>query len=113
MLRFAPGIAIALLALPVIGGLAGTLLPAFGYLPALGGGELSLEPFRSRLAQPGLLRSCLIALAAGVVTAAISTRWSRCSSAAGRKRAPSASSSRSSRRCWPCRMPRPPSASPS
>jgi putative thiamine transport system permease protein len=72
MLRFAPGIAIALLALPVIGGLAGTILPAFGYLPALGGGELSLEPFMTVLGQPGLLRSSLIALAAGVVTAAIS-----------------------------------------
>jgi len=72
MLRFAPGIAIAVLALPVIGGLVGTLLPAFGYLPALGGDTLSLEPFRVVLAQPGLLRSSLIALAAGVVTAAIS-----------------------------------------
>jgi len=73
VLRFAPAIAIAVLALPVIGGLAGTLLPAFGYLPALGGEDLSLEPFRIVLAQPGLLRSCGIALAAGVVTAAVST----------------------------------------
>ncbi|GAB4360277.1 MAG: ABC transporter permease [Oricola sp.] len=72
MLRFAPGLAIALLALPVIGGLAGTLLPAFGFLPALGGETVTLDPFRVVLGQPGLLRSSLIALAAGVVTAAVS-----------------------------------------
>lgn len=72
MLRFAPALAIAILALPVIGGLAGTVLPAFGYLPALGGDSLSLEPFGEVLAQPGLARSCAIALAAGVVTAAVS-----------------------------------------
>ncbi len=72
MLRFAPLLAIAVLALPVIAGLAGTLAPAFGYLPALGGREISLEPFRIVLGQPGLLRSCLIALASGVVTAAVS-----------------------------------------
>ncbi|QKV19575.1 ABC transporter permease [Oricola thermophila] len=72
MLRLAPAIAIAVLAVPVFGGLAGTVLPAFGYLPALGGDAFSLEPFRVVLGQPGLLRSCLIALVAGVVTAAIS-----------------------------------------
>lgn len=72
VLRLAPAIAIAVLALPVIGGLAGTLAPAFGYFPALGGDGLSLEPFRMVLAQPGLTRSCLIALAAGIVSAAVS-----------------------------------------
>ncbi|MFZ2102560.1 MAG: ABC transporter permease, partial [Oricola sp.] len=73
MLRLAPALAIAVLALPVVGGLLGTLLPAFGYLPALGGDRLTLEPFLVVLSQPGLLRSCLIALSSGVVTAAIST----------------------------------------
>jgi putative thiamine transport system permease protein len=72
MLRLAPILAIAILALPVFSGLAGTVVPALGFLPALGGDAFSLDPFREVLAQPGLLRSCLIALACGVVTAAIS-----------------------------------------
>ena len=37
MLRLAPAAAIALLIGPVIAGLAGVALPAFGYFPALGG----------------------------------------------------------------------------
>lgn len=73
MLRLAPVLAIAVLTLPVAAGLLGTLLPAFGYFPALGGERLSLAPFEMVLAQPGLLRSSLIALFAGVVTAAVST----------------------------------------
>jgi putative thiamine transport system permease protein len=72
MLRLAPALAIAILAFPVFWGLAGTMVPAFGYLPALGGTDLSLAPFREVLSQPGLYRSCMIALASGVVTAAIS-----------------------------------------
>ena len=73
MLRFAPALAVAILSLPVLAGLAGTVIPAFGYLPALGGTALTLDPFRVVLGQPGLLRSCLIALSCGVVTAAVST----------------------------------------
>lgn len=69
--RFGTLLAIAVLAGPILAGLAGTLLPALGYLPALGGDAFSLEPMRALLATPGLLTSSLMSLVAGVVTAAI------------------------------------------
>lgn len=68
--RLGPPLTLAVLAAPVLAGLAGTLLPAFGYLPALGGGTLTLDPFRQLLAQPGIWRSALLSLTAGVATAA-------------------------------------------
>ena len=49
-------------------GLAGAVLPAFGYLPVLGGTGLSSEPIAQLAGMPGLLRSCLVSLAAGLVT---------------------------------------------
>lgn len=72
MLRLAPALTVAVLSLPILAGLAGTVVPAFGYLPALGGDTLSLAPFAELFSQPGLLRSCLIALGCGVLTAAVS-----------------------------------------
>ncbi|WAP68985.1 ABC transporter permease [Jiella pelagia] len=62
-----------LLALPVGVGLVGVVLPAFGYLPALGGEHLSLEPFRQLVAMPGLGVSVLLSLASGLLTTAVST----------------------------------------
>ncbi|MBP0617952.1 ABC transporter permease [Jiella sp. KSK16Y-1] len=61
------------LALPVGVGLIGVVLPAFGYLPALGGDAFSLKPFRHLFAQPGLAASALLSHASGLVTTAIST----------------------------------------
>ena len=57
-----------LLAAPVAVGLLGVILPAFGYLPALGGTAFSLQPFGDLLAVPGLWISALLSLAAGLVT---------------------------------------------
>jgi len=68
--RLGPPLTLAVLAGPVLAGLAGTLLPAFGYLPALGGEALTLDPFRQFLAQPGIWHSALLSLTAGVTTAA-------------------------------------------
>ena len=58
----------ALLALPVLLGLAGAALPAFGYLPALGGKAFSLQPFRDLLAVPGLGTSVALSFASGILT---------------------------------------------
>jgi putative thiamine transport system permease protein len=69
--RFAPPTAILLLTLPILAGLAGTVLPAFGYLPALGGEALSLEPWRMLLAQPGLMMSSITSLLVGLVASGI------------------------------------------
>jgi putative thiamine transport system permease protein len=58
--------------LPVIAGLAGTILPAFGYFPALGGYRLTLDWFAKLSAEPGLLRSCLTSVFTGLAATAIS-----------------------------------------
>lgn len=72
LLLIAPALALAVIALPVLAGLAGTVLPAFGYLPALGGERLSLEPFRQLLATPGLDKSIYLSLLTGLAAALIS-----------------------------------------
>lgn len=70
--RLGPPLAIAVLAGPILFGLAGTILPAFGYLPALGGTGFTLAHVEKLAAQPGILMSALISLAAGLVTTAVS-----------------------------------------
>jgi putative thiamine transport system permease protein len=57
---------VAVLAGPVLAGLAGTVLPAFGYLPVLGHDALSLDPFRKLFAMPGLATSVLLSFATGL-----------------------------------------------
>ncbi|MEM6381488.1 MAG: ABC transporter permease [Pseudomonadota bacterium] len=57
LVRLAPSAAIGLLVFPVLVGLAGAALPAFGFFPALGGHTLSLEPLRDVFAQPGIWKS--------------------------------------------------------
>jgi putative thiamine transport system permease protein len=56
MLRYAPAFTLAVFLGPVIAGLLGTALPAFGYLPALGGYALSFEPFAGCSRNPGSAR---------------------------------------------------------
>lgn len=58
----------AMVCLPVLAGLAGTFLPAFGYLPALGGTRFTLEHFGALAAQPHILHSAGISLAAGLTS---------------------------------------------
>ncbi|WP_111413970.1 ABC transporter permease [Billgrantia lactosivorans] len=72
MLRLAPLLIVTLLVAPILAGLTMALLPAFGYLPALGGERLSLAPWRELLAQPGLARSVAVSLASGLITTAVS-----------------------------------------
>lgn len=70
--RFGPPLTVAILAGPILAGLAGTLLPAFGYLPALGGTRLTGDAFATLLAMPGLGRSAMLSLTTGLASAAIS-----------------------------------------
>jgi putative thiamine transport system permease protein len=42
---------------PIGAGLAGTIAPAFGYLPAIGGSELTLAPWKALFAYPGFVTS--------------------------------------------------------
>jgi len=59
---------VLLLALPSLAGLAGTLLPAFGFAPVLGHHGFSLDPWRRLFAEPGLLRGLAVGTAAGVAS---------------------------------------------
>ncbi len=68
MLRLAPYLTIALLIGPVAAGILGVVLPAFGYLPTLGGTEFTLAHFAALIEMPGLAVSVLLSLAAGLVT---------------------------------------------
>ena len=67
-----PGITLAAFALPIVAGLAGTLLPAFGYLPAIGGQSLSLQPFLDVVAWPGFATGVRITLASGLLATLLS-----------------------------------------
>ena len=64
-LRFAPLLTIAAFAGPIFAGLAGTLLPAFGVLPAIGGESPSLSGWRSLLQFPGFATSLRLTLVTG------------------------------------------------
>jgi putative thiamine transport system permease protein len=65
----APAITVAVLLLPIGAGFAGTLLPAFGHLPALGGNGWSLEPWARLVAYPGFATSVATTLFTGILTA--------------------------------------------
>ena len=70
-LRFLPALTVGLFLGPVIAGLVGTLLPAFGYLPTLGGAQFSLEPWRRLLAAPGLFSALQVTLTTGFASTAL------------------------------------------
>ena len=60
-----PALTVGAFLLPVVAGLAGTLLPAFGYLPAIGGNALGLDPWRRLIAYPGIATSVITSLSTG------------------------------------------------
>jgi putative thiamine transport system permease protein len=68
LLRYLPALTLLVFLGPVIAGLLGTLLPAFGYLPALGGTELTLEPWRRLAAAPGLATALELTITSGVAS---------------------------------------------
>ena len=73
--RFLPVLPIlTLLAMlgPVVAGLWGTLLPAFGHLPAAGLTGPSLDPFRDLFAWAGLPRAMLLSISTGLLATGIS-----------------------------------------
>jgi putative thiamine transport system permease protein len=71
MLRYAPALTIALLIGPVLFGLAATLAPAFGWLPSLGGMELTFDHFHAFLAYPGVPLPLALSLATGLAATAL------------------------------------------
>lgn len=68
LVQLMPILTIGALTVPLLFGLAGTVLPAFGHLPALGGNGISLDAFVRLAEVPGLWRSVWLSLATGIVT---------------------------------------------
>jgi putative thiamine transport system permease protein len=68
----APLIVILLLTGPILAGLAGTLIPAFGYFPALGGDTFNLDGFRTLFAEPGIWMSVFLSLFTGLAATGLS-----------------------------------------
>ncbi len=68
----APWLTIALFILPVAAGLIGTLLLAFGYLPAIGGHELTWAAWRALAGQPGIATSVRLSVQIGLLATVIS-----------------------------------------
>ncbi|WP_111429249.1 ABC transporter permease subunit [Rhodobacteraceae bacterium DSL-40] len=72
LLALAPAVTLGLIALPVLAGLAGTILPGLGLAPALGGTRLDLAPWAALLATPGLWRSAALSLGTGLAATVVS-----------------------------------------
>jgi putative thiamine transport system permease protein len=66
LLRACPALTLALFFAPVAAGLLGTALPAFGWLPALGGTQLGLEPWRRLLSAPELPSALRLTMTSGL-----------------------------------------------
>lgn len=70
--RFVPALTIVLLIGPVAAGSLGVMLPAFGYLPALGGDAFSLDAWRALVAWPGFAISARHSIVTGFAATGIS-----------------------------------------
>ncbi len=72
LLRLAPVLTVAAFGVPIACGLVGTLMPAFGYLPAIGGDHWSLDPWRALRDAPGFFTSLQLTLVVGWASTLIS-----------------------------------------
>ena len=72
MLRFLPALTLLAMLGPVIAGLWGTLLPAFGHLPSAGLYGPSLDPFRNLFAWGGLADAARLSVTTGLIATALS-----------------------------------------
>lgn len=66
--RLGPPVTLVILTGPLLFGLAGTIMPAFGYLPGLGGAGFTFDHFLDLTRVPGMARSVSTSIAAGLVT---------------------------------------------
>ncbi|MGS4944795.1 ABC transporter permease [Meridianimarinicoccus sp. RP-17] len=72
LLRALPALTLVAMLGPVAAGLAGTLLPAFGHMPAIGAHGPSLAPFAAVLAWPGLGAAVWTSVFTGLLATAVS-----------------------------------------
>ncbi|WP_442489025.1 ABC transporter permease [Halomonas litopenaei] len=71
LVRLAPALTVLLLVAPVVAGLAGAAAPAFGWLPVLGGEQLSLAPWVSLARTPGIAEMLLLSFTTGLISTAL------------------------------------------
>ncbi|MBL9058648.1 MAG: ABC transporter permease, partial [Mangrovicoccus sp.] len=67
-----PGLTLLVMLGPVAAGVWGTVLPAFGHLPAAGASGPSLAPFRALLDWPGLGAAIQLSLISGLLATSLS-----------------------------------------
>ena len=72
LLRWAPAITLAAFLLPIAAGLAGTLLPAMGWLPALGANSFSLAAWHTLFQAPGFVSAWQLTLFTGLLSTLLS-----------------------------------------
>lgn len=72
LLPWAPALTLIVMLGPVLAGLAGTLAPSVGLMPALGGTALSLSPWQALFDWPGLPRAMALSLGVGFAATALS-----------------------------------------
>ncbi|MGH9158593.1 MAG: ABC transporter permease, partial [Vicinamibacteraceae bacterium] len=68
LLPWTPTFTLAILLGPILAGVAGTLAPAFGWLPALGRDTVGLAAWHDLLAWPGLSRSAVLSVTTGLLS---------------------------------------------
>lgn len=68
LIQRSPLVLIALIVVPVLGGLLGVLLPAFGWLPALGANEFSLVGFEQLLQTPGIEKMVWLSFSTSLIS---------------------------------------------
>ena len=68
VVTFSPKFLLALLILPVLGGLLGVLLPAFGWTPALKQNAIGLQGFQALWQTPGLVKMMTVSLTTGFIS---------------------------------------------
>ena len=68
VITFSPKFLLTLLILPVLGGLLGVLLPAFGWTPALKQNAIGLQGFQALWQTPGLVKMMTLSLTTGFIS---------------------------------------------
>lgn len=74
-LRQAPRVTVALFLAPIAAGLLGTVLPAFGWLPAIGGRSVTLAPWATLFSEPGVGQAIGLTVSTGLVATLLSVAF--------------------------------------
>jgi putative thiamine transport system permease protein len=72
LLRAAPALTVAAFGLPIAAGLLGTLLPAFGHMPAIGVEQWGLQAWQALFHHPGFASSLWLTLRIGLLATVLS-----------------------------------------